>query len=320
MPEGKRKTVNVEFHGKRLQGEGEQRAKVRNHRLTAFKIPINTIAITPKVRRVMISSGRYGNNAPRKSKKPPNRAGSSSKMASMPSTMPLSLSVIISTRDVSASRILPRMAPASSRIPPIPEPIRSPSCSQRLLSLIDGVALLEQVSIVVIGGLHGTLYHPGVARCGEGVGLGFAAQRAGGDGLASRDAGRFRFVGFLPVMGAGIRAGSPGTARNHVIDVVSIAALDNGNVLVSVGDSDCVAGFGSHRIAAVLVVVGPIGDSGAFTSGGIEKLVSGFVDNAGIVGYLGNLAVIADYAVVADNAGGAGGDATHATHIIIYII
>ena len=145
-----------------------------------------------------------------------------------------------------------------------------------------------------------------MARCGEGVGLGFAAQRAGGDGLASRDAGRFRFVGFLPVMGAGIRAWSSGTAGDHVIDVVSITALDNGNVFVSVGDGDRVAGFSGYRVAAVLIVVRPIGDSGAFTSGGIEKLVSGFVDNAGVVGYLGELAVVTDYAVIAGNAGRAG--------------
>lgn len=145
-----------------------------------------------------------------------------------------------------------------------------------------------------------------MARCGEGVGLGFAAQRAGGDGLASRDAGRFRFVGFLPVMSAAIRAGSPGTAGDHVIDVVRIAALDNGNVLVSVGDGYRIAGFGSHRIAAVLVVVGPIGDIGGFAGGGVEKLVSGFVDDAGIVCDLSDLTVVADYAIVAGDAGGAG--------------
>ena len=152
-----------------------------------------------------------------------------------------------------------------------------------------------------------------MARCGDGVCLGFAAQGAGRDGLASCDAGRFGFVGFLPVMGAGFRAWSSGTARDHVIDVVSIAALDNGDVFVSVGDGDRVAGFGGYRVAAVLVVVGPIGDSGAFTSGGVEELICSFVDNAGVVGYLGDLAVVTDYAVVTGDAGGAGGDVVGVT-------
>ena len=73
-------------------------------------------------------------SADKKSRKPPNRLGITSKKDRGSSTTAVSLSFIISTRARRPSRILLRMAPASYRIPPIPEPIRSPSCSQRLLS------------------------------------------------------------------------------------------------------------------------------------------------------------------------------------------
>ena len=80
-------------------------------------MPVNTTAITPKVSKRVISAGRNGKMRARKSRKPPNSLGSSSKTASTTSTTSLTLPMSSSDRAVRASSSLPRMA---SKIPAMP--------------------------------------------------------------------------------------------------------------------------------------------------------------------------------------------------------
>ena len=168
---------------------------------------------------------------------------------------------------------------------------------------MDGVALLGECAVFIVLGGDILFDGPGVAGGWEGFGFGLVTEGAGQEFLAGYGAGGRGGAGFDPGVGAlagGVAAG------DHVIDVVSIAALDDGNVLVSVGDGYCIAGFKRYLVRAVLIIIRPVGHGGGLAGGGVEELVSGLVHDAGVVGYLGNLAVVADYAIVAGNAGGAG--------------
>lgn len=145
-----------------------------------------------------------------------------------------------------------------------------------------------------------------MAQGGDGFGFDLLAFGAGQSTGAGHGAGCGSGAGFLPVVltgGGRVYRGFGAGAVYEVVHVIDRVALLDGDVFVTVGDCGGVAGFQGYLVAAVRVVVAPVGNGDGCARCGIVVCIIGFVDDGGVVFDLGDLAVVSYYAVVAAGDG-----------------